>query len=114
MTVPFSVAVRLAKLLGMLGSAHEGERAAAASLANKALTEAGLTWPIVLGLEGVFLPDAEKIEQCAQWLHELDDWDRRFIVSVHGHVQRGRSLSDKQVAVLDRILAKIALLGGEG
>lgn len=114
MTVPFSVAVRLAKLLGMLGSSHDGERASAAKMAHKALTEAGLTWPIVLGLEGVYLPDAEKIEACASWLDQLDDWDRRFIVSLHGQVQQGRSLSDKQVAVLERILAKVKLLRGEG
>lgn len=39
---------RLAKLLGMLGSEHEGERASAALMADKLVRERGLTWPQVL------------------------------------------------------------------
>ena len=43
---------KLAKILGMLGSAHEGERAAAAALASKMLADAGLTWFDLLGAGG--------------------------------------------------------------
>ena len=39
---------RLAKLLGMCGSHHEGERANAARMASDMVCEAGLTWPQVL------------------------------------------------------------------
>jgi len=39
---------RLAKLLGMCGSHHEGERANAARMASDMVREAGLTWPEVL------------------------------------------------------------------
>jgi hypothetical protein len=39
---------RLSKLLGMLGSPHDGERANAAALATKLLTEHHWTWPNVV------------------------------------------------------------------
>jgi hypothetical protein len=35
---------RLAKLLGMLGSAHDGERAAAGLLAHELIRRHGLSW----------------------------------------------------------------------
>lgn len=38
------VRLRLAKILGMLGSAHAGERDAAFLAAERILKEAGLTW----------------------------------------------------------------------
>lgn len=41
---------RLAKIAGMLGSAHEGERAAAALKATELLQSLGLTWPEVITL----------------------------------------------------------------
>ena len=41
---------RLAKIAGMLGSAHEGERAAAAMKATGLLQSIGLTWPEVIAL----------------------------------------------------------------
>jgi hypothetical protein len=40
---------RLAKLLGMIGSDHDGEALNAAKLANKMVGEAGMTWTEVLG-----------------------------------------------------------------
>lgn len=39
---------RLGKLLGMLGSDHDGERASAALMANKLVLEQGMTWPEIL------------------------------------------------------------------
>ena len=45
------VSVRLVKVLGMLGSDHAGERAAAALQASRILKEAGLTWHDVLGVK---------------------------------------------------------------
>jgi hypothetical protein len=42
---------KLAKILGMLGSAYEGERANAAKLASKLLREAGMTWADLLGAD---------------------------------------------------------------
>lgn len=42
---------KLVKLLGMLGSAHEGERANAAQLLEKERVKLGLTWAQILGTE---------------------------------------------------------------
>lgn len=45
------VSEKLVKVLGMLGSAHAGERDNAARTATRLLKEAGLTWYDVLGIE---------------------------------------------------------------
>jgi len=44
------VRLRLAKILGMLGSAHAGERDAAFLAAERVLKEAGLTWYDILDI----------------------------------------------------------------
>lgn len=44
--------VRLAKVLGMLGSEHAGERAAAGAAADRFLKQAELTWGELLGCTG--------------------------------------------------------------
>jgi hypothetical protein len=44
------VSARLVKVLGMLGSAHVGERDTAARMATQMLKEAGLTWYDVLDI----------------------------------------------------------------
>jgi hypothetical protein len=43
-------ATRLAKILGMLGSNHDGERASAAAKADAMVRSMGLTWPEVIAL----------------------------------------------------------------
>lgn len=45
------VSAKLVKVLGMLGSAHSGERDNAAQVATRILKEAGLTWYDVLNVE---------------------------------------------------------------
>ncbi len=47
------VADRLAKLCGLFGSDHDGERANAARLADQLIREPGLTWPDVIISAGV-------------------------------------------------------------
>ena len=47
MSQPFSHQ-RLISILGMLGSAHDGERAAAAQAATKMVRDAGLTWDRII------------------------------------------------------------------
>ena len=49
MALPPELADRLVKLLGMVGSEHDGEALNAARLADKVVREAGLTWKDVLG-----------------------------------------------------------------
>ena len=43
-----TIVERLARIAGMLGSAHEGERAAAAQMASAMLRAMGLTWTEVI------------------------------------------------------------------
>lgn len=45
------VSAKLVKVLGMLGSAHSGERDNAARAATRILKEAGLTWYDVLNVQ---------------------------------------------------------------
>lgn len=52
MTVTPDLADRLAKILGMLGSTHDGEIAAAGRAAVALIKSAGLTWPDVVGAKG--------------------------------------------------------------
>jgi hypothetical protein len=54
---------RLARLLGMLGSTHEGEVVNAARLAVRLIREAGLTWPEILesGINGVAVQAAKQL-----------------------------------------------------
>jgi hypothetical protein len=46
-----SVSAKLVKVLGMLGSAHAGERDNAAQLAVRLLKESGLTWYDILDVD---------------------------------------------------------------
>lgn len=51
---------RLAKLLGMLGSAHDGERDNAARMAHDMVREAGGTWESVLRANAGELSEAQR------------------------------------------------------
>ena len=105
--VPFPVLLRLAKLCGMFGSSHEGERANAAAAASRLIKENGLTWQIVLGVEAIDdLGDAEKIADCLDRRGDLSDWERRFLVSLAEQVHR-RGLTARQGEILDRIHARL-------
>jgi hypothetical protein len=46
---------KLAKVLGMLGSAHEGEIAAAGRAANQMIRAAGTTWPALCNADAKYL-----------------------------------------------------------
>jgi hypothetical protein len=91
---------RLAKLCGMFGSAHDGERASAAAMADKLVRDRGLTCPQILCPSA--LTSDEQIGFALANLEALTMWERGFIYSING---RDR-LSDKQLAILERITAK--------
>ena len=59
MPFPPGFADRLAKLLGMVGSAHDGEALNAARLADRMVFDAGLTWASVLGIANGTSPDVD-------------------------------------------------------
>jgi hypothetical protein len=82
MTLDISSAERLSKLLGMLGSTHDGERAAAGLKANQLVRDLGLTWS-----EIIVPPDAipthtdwhRIAEYCYRYRTALNDRDRAFV-----------------------------------
>ena len=91
---------KLAKILGMLGSNHDGERAVAAALADKMVRELGLTWSHVIA--GRLTPFAADIAFALDHAEALSKWDREFLHSI----KRRRSLSPRQLEILDRLVAK--------
>ncbi len=102
---------RLSKLLGLLGSVHDGEVAAAGRAADALVRRAGLTWSEVL-TPRLLAPDqnpafASVGEACAFCLalpDRLTDWEIEFCYSL---LQQHRPLSPKQAAVLDRLVDKV-------
>jgi hypothetical protein len=65
---------RLAKFLGMLGSAHAGERAAAGLKADKLVREAGLTWHQVISSKRTYSM-AEDVGAVLANLGSLSRWE---------------------------------------
>jgi hypothetical protein len=107
------------KIIGLFGSAHEGERANAAALATKMLRDAGLTWVEFFNLLAApppvprspaptpnhyqtFVDHKDAVEQCLMNGRNLTRWERLFIESL----QDFPYLSVKQKAVFDRICRK--------
>jgi hypothetical protein len=86
---------RLAKLVGMLGSAHEGERANALDMVGAELKRSGLTWSwLVLLIEHGELPGAgdralifkrlvvERLQEGLRASFAMGDGEARFIRKV--------------------------------
>jgi hypothetical protein len=116
--------VRLARVLGMLGSDHSGERDNAARLAHTMVREAGLRWDQVVVPA---LPEPEAAPPDYEWelftrwpvrwqsavclagryLYDLPLRDQQFILSISGYT---RCPSLKQLAwlrgICERLLAK--------
>jgi hypothetical protein len=103
---------RLGKLLGLLGSDHDGEVAAAGRAAHRLIRDAGLTWCDVLTPRLPTLPKppvdrAALIEECRlRWDHLLTGWERGFLTSI---ARRPHRLSDKQDECLDRICRRLGI-----
>ena len=112
-----ALAAKLVKVLGMLGSAHDGEVAAAGRRADAMVKGAGLSW------DEVIAPAAPRPEQpqrpqrrwrrptspsdtaalCLQWPEVLTDWETNFCRSIVGR----RRISAKQTVVLERLARKV-------
>jgi len=114
-----ALASKLVKVLGMLGSAHDGEVAAAGRRADAMVKGAGLTWGDVI------TPAAPKPEPqrqsraprrwrsptspsdtatlCLLWPEVLTDWETNFCRSIVGR----RRISAKQTVVLERLARKV-------
>jgi hypothetical protein len=102
---------RLARVLGMLGSAHDGEVAAAGRIAHEIVRSAGATWfdvvaaPPAIPPRRATEPDSsfrEIIDFCLS-IGSPTPWELEFL---HSLKRRQRPLSGKQAAVLYRIFTK--------
>jgi hypothetical protein len=101
---------RLAKVLGLLGSSHAGERSSAALKAEEIRKSLGTTW-------GELLFERPK-HHYSVWVDTLDgklglvmgspeclnDWEKKFVASINGK----RRLTLKQRDSLDRIVTKVS------
>jgi hypothetical protein len=100
---------RLVKLLGMLGSAHAGERAAAGLKAHEFVKHHGLQWSdLISGAPSPSEPRPlhwrEKAHACANHLDVLNQAERKFVLQMtrwHG------TPSEKQLAWLNRIFENL-------
>jgi hypothetical protein len=109
---------KLVKVLGMLGSDHDGEVAAAGRTAHSMLKAKSLTWSDVI-VPAVPVPQqqsraprrwrratspSDTAALCLQWRDEvLTDWEADFCRSIVGR----RRVSTKQAGVLARIVGKV-------
>lgn len=118
MPIPPDLASKLAKVLGMLGSEHDGEIAAAGRRANTMVKSAGLTWGDVISptAPGPESPHrcpprrwrtprtpSESAALCLQWPEVLTDWETDFCRSLVGR----HRVSPRQAEVLARVVGKV-------
>jgi hypothetical protein len=104
---------RLAKILGLLGSAHDGERASAALKAHDLIRSRNLTWPDVFATKArngarrrAPAPELDTVEAKVGFvlanIDVLTLWEEGFLYSINGR----RILSIRQLAVLDKLVRK--------
>ncbi len=106
-----ALAERLVKLLGMVGSEHDGEALNAARMADKLVRDAGLTWATVIGTEynaDLFAVARSCIEvlQSGLWLKPEE---RRFLTGL----PRYRKPTAKQIDWLNDLLARARAYAAE-
>jgi len=102
----------LVKLLGLVGSQHDGEALAAARKAHQLVRDAGLTWhEVVEPGHGTAMPmlwrepaPGDHLDAIAICLlmpnAPLSPWDRKFLISI----SQRPDITHKQQVQLDRIL----------
>jgi hypothetical protein len=111
-TMKPALVLRLVKVLGMLGSDHDGEVAVAGRQANTMVKRAGLTWGDVIAPtklappprrwhEPRSVPDA--VALCLRWPEAITEWEANFLRSI----ARLDRLSEKQMKVLKRVVGKV-------
>ena len=117
--LPPAVLDRLVKVLGMLGSAHDGEVVAAARQAGKILQQHGHTWsdlphlatppPIPESIRPRPAPPPtsgdwhDAAAACLRRADLLTEWERDFVGTLTGR----RKLTAKQAAVLAKIVDRV-------
>ena len=105
---------RLARLLGMLGSDHAGERDNAARAAHRLVQQHGITWYDVVvthpspdpGDPGTDLMGADwrrTVAACRRYPHLINPWEAGFLVGL----PRFPRLSCKQRSALLKIVVRL-------
>jgi hypothetical protein len=112
---------KLTKILGLLGSAHSGERASAAAKADALVRAAGLTWAEVINVP--IVPSAPRIrawrstssdwQRMALYCHErrqqLSSWDRDFVRSMlHWQGEPSEKQQDCLASIFARLCSEAA------
>jgi hypothetical protein len=116
--LPPDAAAKLVKILGMLGSDHDGECIAAARQATRLIKSYNATWERVLAppqLAPTLPPRPQNYavahvaaaRHALQYAGHLTAWEAAFL---HSITER-RRLSPKQEATLTEILAKLRMAG---
>ena len=102
---------RLAKLLGMMGSTHDGEVVAAARQVERLRADAGLTWPEILVPRLPPPPRGQNVRTVADAIDfviehafVLTDWERGFARNL---CRLKCPLSPRQLEVLERLVEKV-------
>jgi hypothetical protein len=94
---------RLGKLLGMLGSDHDGEVVNAARAADRLVRASGLRWPDIAMPAPPGSP-RDPIEFCLSRHAVLTAWESQFLHSLRSQNYR---VTVKQNLVVERIVQKI-------
>ena len=98
-----SSAEKLAKVCGLFGSDHDGERASAAAQADRLVRQAGLSWQQIL-LPKIAPSTVEQMIDFALDHGDLDAWQEGFLRGVRGR----QFLTEKQLAKLHEIYADVS------
>ena len=104
-----AVATKLAKVCGLLGSDHDGERSTAAWHATKLLQAQGMTWADVFApalpppQPTLHAPHVAAVQWALQFPDRLTAWECRFLADIG----RRTRLTTKQAAKLDGIVHKL-------
>jgi hypothetical protein len=120
MTSPLdpNTAERLARICGMFGSDHAGERASAAAMADTMIRKLGLTWQDVISSSTSLSnttpsyrfdrDDFLSVEELFHYALLAEDegllnaWETRFLIGIYSC----RNLTERQIAKLRGIVAK--------
>ena len=107
---------RLAKLLGMLGSDHQGERDAAGLAADRLVRAAGLTWSHVVCIpqdEPVHDHHADPLgrdwrwtaQRCRQFSHLVNAWENEFLAGLPRFPRLSTKQRNTLIAICNRLRA---------
>ncbi|MBL6082092.1 hypothetical protein JMJ56_29375 [Belnapia sp. T18] len=114
--LPPDAAAKLAKVCGLLGSDHDGERSAAAHQATRILRSHGLTWADVIAparpaapprSTTYGAPHVAAATAALRHVERLTAWEATFLRDI----SRRSRLSPKQAARLAQIVAKLRMAG---